>query len=266
VNFRWQRAWAVFWKDFLDLRKNRGLLGSMLTLPATLVLVPVGVIYSYVRNPDDPALRTMAVYYDSHLPLGASAARFLVERTLTDWFGLFLVMPLFVPILISSHSVAGEKERRTLEPLLASPATAGEILAGKTMAALLPALVISWLAFFAMCAAVDAVGWPLVHAPLLPNGMWMFGMVVIAPLFAFFGNLVAVTMSARLGETRLAQQFSGLVTLPLLGLVGGQAAGLLRAGTTYYAIEGAVILVLDLVMLRVSVRLFDRERLMARWA
>jgi ABC-2 type transport system permease protein len=72
-------------------------------------------------------------------------------------------------------------------------------------------------------------------------------------------------MSAWLGETRLAQQFSGLVTLPLLGLVGGQAAGLLRAGTLFYAVEGAVILALDLVLLRVSVRLFDRERLMTRW-
>jgi ABC-2 type transport system permease protein len=263
---RLQRAVAIFWKEFLDLRKNRGLFWSMLALPSVLVMVPVGVVYTYVRNPTDPSLRTMALYFDPNLPLGASAAKFLVDKTLTDWFGLFLVMPLFVPILISSHSVAAEKERRTLEPLLASPASAAEILAGKTAAALLPALVISWSAFAVMCIAVDAVAWPSLHTPLLPNGMWLFGMGVIAPLFAFFGNLVAVMLSARLGETRLAQQFSGLVTVPLLGLVGGQAAGLLRAGTVYYAIEGAVILALDLVLLRLSVRLFDRERLMTRWA
>ena len=263
--FRWKRAAAVYWKDSLDLRKTRGLLASMLALPGVLVMVPAGVVFSYVHNTDEPALRTMAVFYDPKLPLNFSAARFLIDKTLTDWFGLFLVMPLFVPILVASHSVAGEKERRTLEPLLASPASASEILTGKTLAALLPAMFISWLAFLAMCVAVDAVAWPLVHTPLLPNGMWLFGMVVIAPLFAFFGNLVAVIMSARLGETRLAQQFSGLITLPLLGLVGGQAAGLLRAGTLYYALEGAVILMLDLVLLRLSVRLFDRERLMARW-
>ena len=42
---------------------------------------------------------------------------------LADWFVLYLVMPVFVPILISSHAVAGEKEKRTLEPLLSSPVT-----------------------------------------------------------------------------------------------------------------------------------------------
>ena len=63
---------------------------------------------------------------------------------------MFLVMPVFVPILISSQSVAGEKERRTLEPLLASPVTAAELVAGKSLASLVPAVGISWVAFAAV--------------------------------------------------------------------------------------------------------------------
>jgi ABC-type Na+ efflux pump permease subunit len=174
-------------------------------------------------------------------------------------------MPVFVPILISSQSVAGEKERRTLEPLLAAPISAAELVLGKSLASVVPAVAITWLSFGVFVAAVDLVAWPLVHGPVLPNATWLFGVGVVAPLFAFLGNGLAVLVSARVGEARLAQQVSALVVLPLMGLVSGQLAGWIRAGTGYYAILGAVVLVLDVLLVRASVRLFDRERLVSRW-
>ncbi len=263
--FRPRRAMAVFWKDFLDLRKNLGLLLSMATLPMVFIFVPIGVVWTYAVRPHDPNLRVIALYYAQDLPAGVNAARFLIDRTLTDWFGMFLVMPVFVPILISSQSVAGEKERRTLEPLLASPVTAAELVAGKSLASLVPAVGISWLAFVLFCIGVDVVAWPLVKGPLMPNALWTFGIFVLAPLFAFFGNGVAVLISARVSEARTAQQFSALVVLPLVGLVGGQVAGWLTAGVGYYAVQGVVVLVLDGVLLVASIRLLDRERLISRW-
>jgi len=265
MGFRPRRALAVFWKDFLDLRKNRALLWTLLVFPAVLVLVPTGIVYSYVHGSNDASLRTMALFYNPQLPASASAAKFLIDKTITDWFGLYLIMPVFVPILISSQSVAGEKERRTIEPLLASPVTAAEILAGKSLAAVVPAVVVSLIAFVFLCALVDTVAWPSTHLLVLPNGMWLFGVLIIAPLFAFFGNGVAVLISARVGEARMAQQLAGLVTLPLVGLVGGQLAGFLKAGTRYYAWEGLVVLVLDMALIAASVRFFDRERLISRW-
>ena len=81
----------------------------------------------------------------------------------------------------------------------------------------------------------------------------------------FLGNGLAVLVSARVGEARLAQQLSALVVLPIMALVGGQLAGWIRAGTGYYAVQGAVVLVLDILLVRASVRLFDRERLVSRW-
>lgn len=265
MEFRWRRALAIFWKDFLDLRKNKALLASLMALPIMLALVPAGVVYGFVREPSDPSLRAMALFYDPKFPLDGDVARFLVERTLTDWFGLFLIMPVFVPILVSSQAVAGEKERRTLEPLLASPITAAELVVGKSLASLVPAVGITFVAFAVFCLAVDAVVWPAFRELVLPNGMWTFGVLVIAPLFAFFGNGIAVVISARVGEARLAQQLSGLVVLPLIGLVGGQMAGFLQAGTAYYALQGAVVLVADVLLVGASVRLFDRERLISRW-
>lgn len=262
--FRWARVWAVVWKDFLDLRKNRGLLWSMSALPAVLVVVPAGVVWAYVRKPDDPNLHLMALYYDSSVK-SAEAVTFLIDKVLTDWFAVYLIMPVFVPILVSSHAIAGEKERRTLEPLLASPVTSLELMIGKSLASLVPALAICWVAFISLCLTVDVVAWPLGQGPLLPNGMWIFGVGVIAPLFAFFGNGVAVLISARVNDSRLAQQMAGLFVLPLVGLAGGQFGGFLKAGGAYYAGLGLFILLLDVVLMWATVRLFDRERLMSRW-
>ena len=261
--FSWPRARAVFQKDFLDLRKNKALLWSMLALPAILVVAPTLVVFAYVHRPDDPNLRIMAQYYD--LTVGAAdAAKFLVNKVLIDWFAVYLIMPVFVPILISSHAVAGEKERRTLEPLLASPVTPLELLIGKSLASLVPSFAICVLAFLALSVTVDLVAWEVVQGPLLPNAMWMFGVFVIAPLFAFFGNGVSVVISARVGDARLAQQLSGLFVLPLVGLAGGQFAGWLKAGVGYYAALGAFVLLLDLGLIVAARRLFDRERMMSR--
>ena len=72
-------------------------------------------------------------------------------------------------------------------------------------------------------------------------------------------------ISARVAEARMAQQISGMCVLPVVGMVGLQIAGVLRAGPAYYAIQGAVVLVLDALLLAAAVRLFDRERLISRW-
>lgn len=264
MSFRLSRALAVYRKDLLDLRKNRALLWSMLALPLVIVVTPLGVVFAYVRNPNDPNLKAIALYYDLSVDL-ANTARFLVDKVLADWFVVYLVMPVFVPILISSHAVAGEKEKRTLEPLLASPVTPLELVIGKSLASLVPSVLLCTFAFFLLCVGVDVVAWPLAKELVLPNGMWLFGVFVIAPLFAFFGNGVAVLLSARVGDSRLAQQLAGLMVLPLVGLAAGQFAGWLKAGTGYYALIGGLVLLLDLVIVVVARRLFDRERLMSRW-
>lgn len=260
ISFSWARARAVFWKDFLDLRKNRGLLASLTALPVMLVIVPTGVVWAYARRPDDPNLQVIARYYDAHVA-GADAVRFLIDKVLVDWFAMYLIMPVFVPILVSSFAIAGERERRTLEPLLASPVTGLELLIGKSLASLVPALTICVAAFGLLCLTVDLAAGMMV----LPTPMWTFGVFVIAPLFAFFGNGVAVVISGRVGDSRLAQQLAGMTVLPLVGLAAGQFGGFLKAGLGSYLLITAFVVVLDVALMIAATRLFDRERLMTKW-
>jgi hypothetical protein len=49
-----------------------------------------------------------------------------------------------LPVAIASYSLVGEKIERSLEPLLATPATDGEILLGKGIAAFVPPVAAIW--------------------------------------------------------------------------------------------------------------------------
>ena len=50
---------------------------------------------------------------------------------------VFLLMPITGAMALAAHAIVGEKQARTLEPLLATPITTGELLVAKVLGALL---------------------------------------------------------------------------------------------------------------------------------
>src|SRR5919201_2057389 len=66
---------------------------------------------------------------------------------------LLLLAPISAPLTIASYSIVGEKQLRTLEPLLASPIRTWELLLAKAVAATVPGVVGGWLGY-----AILAVG------------------------------------------------------------------------------------------------------------
>ena len=56
---------------------------------------------------------------------------------------VFLLMPITGAMALAAHAIVGEKQARTLEPLLATPITTTELLIAKVLGALVPTLAIS---------------------------------------------------------------------------------------------------------------------------
>jgi ABC-type Na+ efflux pump permease subunit len=171
------------------------------------------------------------------------------------------VLPIFLPILLAAQSIGGERERRTLEPLLATRVSTLSIILGKSIAALVPALVITWIAAALFCAGIDAV----VGRFLLPDGAWLFGTLVLSPLLALFGNAMAVVVSSRVLDPRAAQNLSATTVLPLLGLLVVQLAGRIALGPRFYLALALGVALADVALVFAAVRLFDRERLLTQW-
>src|SRR5207237_1768002 len=175
-------ALEIVRKELLELRRSPLLLASMLSLPATVVAVPVALLAWLAHAAPPQALEFVQELYRVSAPGGPFAA--LVAALSRNWLPMFLVLPIFLPILIAAQSIGGERERRTLEPLLATPVSTLEIILGKSLAALAPSLAITWIAAALFCLGVDAVAGGMV----LPDPAWLFGTLVLSPLLALFGN------------------------------------------------------------------------------
>lgn len=259
------RTLALLGKELRELRRSRGLLVSLAALPATMVPLPILLVGLSVRAPVGDVLNLLGFYAGPGAAAPGDPRKALVGLMVRNCVGLFLVMPLFIPVLIAAQSVAGEKERRTLEPLLASPLSAAEIVLGKSLAAVLPALAITWIAFFSFALGVDLETFPLYGRPLLPDGSWAFAVLVLVPLLCFLGNTVTVLVSSRVGDSRLAQQLSALIVVPLMAIVTIQFTGFLFLGAKALLWLGFGAAAADALLFALAVRLFDRQRILSRW-
>jgi len=211
-----------------------------------------------VTSPEQ-ALASIKDLYDVHAPGGPVVA--IGGILAVKWLPMFLVLPIFLPILVAAQSIGGERERRTLEPLLATRVSTLSIVLGKSIAAMVPALAMTWIAAVLFCAGIDAVAGRL----LLPDAAWTFAILVLSPLLALFGNAAAVVVSSRILDPRAAQNLSATTVLPLVALLVFELAGRISLGPRFYfALAGGVALA-DLALIALAIRLFDRERLLTRW-
>jgi len=245
-------------KELLELRRSPVLLLSMASLPATVVIVPVALLAWLVHAAPEQALLFAQDIYGLHESDPALGVAAVLAR---NWLPMFLVLPIFLPILLAAQSIGGERERRTLEPLLATPASTLSIILGKSIAALLPALAITWIAAALFCLGIDVV----IGRALLPDGAWLFGTLLLAPLLALFGNAMAVVVSSRILDPRAAQNLAATTVLPLLGLLVVQLAGRIALGPRFYFSLALGVALADVALVALAVKLFDRERLLTRW-
>jgi ABC-2 type transport system permease protein len=260
-----RRVLVIVRKEWADVRQNRLLLLSMAWLPLVMVVVPLGMIFVYRRLPPNSGYQALASYY-APIASGTDSNQILIEMTVKNWLGLFLILPVFIPVMLAAHSVAGEKERRTIEPLFAAPVTDLEIILAKTIAAVIPGMLITWMAFAIFVVGVDVLAYPKFGRLILPDRLWLFANFVIGPLLSFFGNCLAVAVSFRVGDARLAQQLSAVVVLPFVAIVIAGFSGFFFIGSRFYLVLAPVVALLDIGMLRLALWASDRERVLTRWS
>jgi ABC-2 type transport system permease protein len=178
---------------------------------------------------------------------------------------LFLMMPLIIPINIAAYSIVGEKTTHSLEPLLATPITTTELLVGKNLAAVLPAVVatLGGYAIFIVGAGL-IVQSPQVLGRLL-DPLWLLAIIVVGPLLAVLSVNFSLMVSSRVNEPRVAEQVSAIIILPVLLLFMGQVFGLFMLNRMLILVIAGIALLVDAAMLFLAVRLFQRETILTRW-
>jgi len=257
----WRRIRAVMAREGLEIRRNKMVLFSMALLPLMMVAVVIGSLLTIAELvPAD------LVKQGFTLPAGMTGLdpKQAVQVLVNDQNMLYLILtPTLLPVVIGAYSIIGEKEARSLEPLLSTPIRTSELVLGKTLAALAPAVVLGLVQFALAIAGIAALTSPPVVAEAL-RPMWLLGALLAMPLVAGLSTLLAVVVSARVNDVRTAQAISSLVVLPIVGSGIAVLVGQIYLTTGVMVAACAILLTLDVVVGWVAVRTFGRESILSR--
>ncbi|WP_424357240.1 ABC transporter permease subunit [Methanocella sp. MCL-LM] len=256
-------------KEFEEIMKNKIILFSILFMPLIFsVFIPMAMLVPMIMSPDEfnQSMNTTTG------PIGTSGGissmttqEGIISFMVTATLPFFMMLPAMLPTIISSYSIIGEKKNRTLEPLLAAPISVQDIMIGKAISALVPALVATWIAAAIYAVVVWLLTNNIVHRVLVPDMIWLIGLFILGPLLAFLGVMITVIISARVSDPRTAQQISVVLILPLVGIFIAQLAGFMLLDTKLILIICVIVLVIDLAVIRIGSKLFDREEILTRW-
>lgn len=268
---------AVTRKDLANTLRNKGVRVPLLVAPTIILVVLPALLVTggdvLISGSQDLVGGSggAAVFTDRFTPEVAEQATgisgegrwaaFVLKVFLAP---LYLLIPLMVSTVIAADSFAGERDRGTLEALLHTPTTDGELFTAKFLAAWLPAIAVSLGGFVVYSVVANVVAWPTIGHIFFPDVTWLLLAFVVAPGLAALGLGVMVIVSSRVSSLQAAHQFGSLVVLPVILLLIAQVSGAILIDTTAVLVLGALVWVAVGLVMKIAVATFTRQRLTDR--
>lgn len=265
----WFRITALARKDAFELARNPGAIIPPMLMALASLFVPFLVIVLTPRLIG----RTLDEAGEFTDQAGSAAAIIpslsglsgdaLVQAFLFHQFSvLLLLVPIVGAMALATHAVIGEKQARSLEPILATPISTIELLIAKTMTPFLFALGLTWVTALLYVLGAVVYGEPGVVKAIL--GLRLFLMfVVIGPLAALASLMLSVIVSSRAGDPRSAQQITAILIVPVTAVFVAQLIGVFVLTATALGAAVVLLVALNAALLAAGVRVFDRESILA---
>jgi len=238
--------WKIARKELKVIFRKRSIVFYNIGFPLL-----VAIVFSLVVNNEAASLITSS----QQLQLGTESITYI-----------FVILATVLPSTIAAYSIVGEKIEKTLEPLLATPTTDGEILLGKGIAAFILPIISTWISASIFMTASNYI---LYDAGLgyyyFPN--WNAGVMLffLAPLAGVLSIEVAVIASSRVSDVRGANQIAGLLFIPFVFIFLAGARGLFSFSVTNLLVLSGIVLILDVVLFFLSRSIFKREEILTKW-
>jgi ABC-2 type transport system permease protein len=174
---------------------------------------------------------------------------------------IFLLVSIINSMVTASNSFAGEKERKTLESLLFAPISVKELFLGKVLASLIPTMAITYLVYIIDIILLNLLTYSTFKELVFLSPTWLVLMLWVVPILVLFNILVNVLISAKVKTYQEAQQFAGLLVLPVIGLLVGQLSGLFFINPLILFILGIALLIGNFLLLKLMARFNKRNEL-----
>ena len=271
----WRSILTIARKDLKEATQNKSVWLPMLVIPImVVVLLPVIMILvvgaagtasqSMLSDPD------MAVFL-SRMPQmmkdtlsGLNAIQSGIVMMLGYFFApFFLIMPLMYSTVIAAESFAGERERKTVEALLYTPVKDAELFIGKVLASFIPAVLITLGSFLVYVIVLNTLGYRIMGRVWFPLPNWYALILWVSPAISLLGTVFTVLISTKVQTFMGAYQSSGSLVVLVLGLLAGQATGVLYLSPLVSLLLGAGIWLVDVILVYFATKSFNRAKLIA---
>ena len=246
------KSWIVTQKDLSVFKKNKYVLYSLVAMPIIMgVVLPVIFIFALDAEIASPQVTdTMAL---------AAANQIVNIATM-----YLVLIASILPSIIASYSFVGEKIEKSLEPLLATPTTDGELLLGKSLAAFIPCIAVTLIGAAISTPIIDYWSYTRLGLILIPNMYWVLVIGAVAPLSCIMSVEANIIVSSKVNDIRAAQQIGGLIVLPLVFIVIFASTS---AQISIWLLIGvaAALAVADIALFFLSKKVFQREEILTKW-
>jgi len=254
-------------KEWAEVFKNKMVIFTVAFLPLIMTAIPLIILFS---------TREIGMGSDLGTDVGQMVSSGLCLQDLNNsecfqvylvsqFMMLFMLIPLAIPITIAAYSIVGEKNARSLEPLLATPITTFELLVGKSLAAVIPAIIATYGSFIVFISGVSLLIKSKAVLMAFMDFRWLVAIFIVGPLMAVLAVNLSLMVSSRVNDPRAAEQISMILIVPVLGLFFGQMAGLFILNKQVITIIAIILVAIDILVVYLAIRIFDREAILTRW-
>ena len=177
----------------------------------------------------------------------------------------FVIAAATLPTAIAAYALVGEKMERSLEPLLATPVSDEDVLLGKSLAAFLPSVVVTWLGALLFMVITDVESHATLGYVYFPNASALVVLLLVVPLASALSVGISVIVSSRATDVRSAQQIGALPALPFAALyVAAEIQAVTLTASTLLLVS-AVLVVIVVALFFAARATFSREEILTRW-
>jgi ABC-2 type transport system permease protein len=240
------KIWLVLRKELKEIIQQRPLLYSLFVLPFIIV-----ILSGVVLNRSAAGQAESATIEQTQIQIGSIFRLYLLAEC------------LITPAMIAAYSIVGEKNNRTLEPLLATPVDTWQLLLAKSLSAMLPAIAATWIAGGIFIVEIAIFTSPAVFAQVVTPG-WLILLLLTAPALTLTPVALAVMTSSRFNDPRSAAQISSLIFVVLV-LIFSTVGRSLVISPVISILVTIVLVILGAILLWSATLIFQRENILTQW-
>jgi len=271
-----RKIFAIARKDWIEVRQNKYAWIPMLIVPLIFVvimpLVFTLVIPALQVDPQDVISSDQDIeFFIERMP--EELARHInfdepMQSMIVIMLGymlapMFLILPMMYSTIIAAESFAGERERKTIEALLYTPASDADLLLGKVAASAIPSLMATWLSFLLYTLILNIAPFAYFQRIWFPLPTWWPLIFWVAPAMIVLGIAFTVIISARVQNFLGTYQSSASLVMLVVVLFAGQITGALYLSVLVEMVIGLVIWIAAGILSLYAVKTFSRKALLA---